>query len=455
MIENCHVVSTGSRARLLLFFLIIVALIIFSFIELRASIYRSEKALLSAASEQIALRISTELQALLDVGSEFSAALIDEEDNSYTSLKALADTNLPKYPCIDSITIAPAAIVRYAFPEERSSASIGHDLLDNPERMQALVAAVSTKQAVLQGPDFSSEGVQLAFLRIPVFKTQDLWGFVSIAIDVQKMMSILEIRNEFPGLLIACSQSSDLPSSGDQAKAVGEVFWGDDRAHFGYARAIALRTESSGWTVSVASIYPASRAIWWSTAAMGLSIFGLAAFYALSIASRRRAAFVHEVHQAHFEVTPYIEPSETTAHAKSSSIEDINKPCAVLVVDDCEVNRELLVRMLTLKGYRASAVQCGELALNMLSECSFDVMLIDCIMPGMDGYALAVSVRETAFSETIKSPVMIAMSPSHDTEEVNKCEQAGFDGLIIKPFTMTSLDQKIKEILNSRANRAK
>jgi DNA-binding response OmpR family regulator len=50
---------------------------------------------------------------------------------------------------------------------------------------------------------------------------------------------------------------------------------------------------------------------------------------------------------------------------------------------------------------------------------------------------------------------MIAMSPSHDLEEAKKCADAGFDGLIIKPFTMTSLDQRIKEILLSSTDRSK
>jgi DNA-binding response OmpR family regulator len=39
------------------------------------------------------------------------------------------------------------------------------------------------------------------------------------------------------------------------------------------------------------------------------------------------------------------------------------------------------------------------------------------------------------------------MSPRHGPEEVKRCTDAGFDALLIKPFTMTSLDQKIRETL--------
>jgi CheY-like chemotaxis protein len=108
--------------------------------------------------------------------------------------------------------------------------------------------------------------------------------------------------------------------------------------------------------------------------------------------------------------------------------------------------------MLALKGYEAAAVPSGQLALDILRQRKFDVLLIDCVMPEMDGYALASAVRATGSAARSSSsatvlggPALLAMTPRHDPEEVKKCLEAGFDALLIKPFTMTSLDQKIRE----------
>ncbi|HBE47138.1 MAG TPA: hypothetical protein DDW14_07405, partial [Spirochaetaceae bacterium] len=123
------------------------------------------------------------------------------------------------------------------------------------------------------------------------------------------------------------------------------------------------------------------------------------------------------------------------------------RPVSVLVVDDSEVNREILLRMLALKGYEAEAVDSGAAALSTLKKRTFDVVLIDCIMPDMDGFALAREIRKSeASTGDKKKPVaLIAMSPRHDLEEAERSSQAGFDSLLVKPFTMTALDQKIGE----------
>ncbi|MCX8013878.1 MAG: response regulator, partial [Rectinema sp.] len=125
---------------------------------------------------------------------------------------------------------------------------------------------------------------------------------------------------------------------------------------------------------------------------------------------------------------------------------DQEKPQArglsVLVVDDSEVNREFILRMLALKDYSAAAVPDGESALAMLREKAFDVVLVDCIMPGMDGYTLGHRIREAGYAARL-----IAMSPRHDPDEEARCSAAGFDGLLVKPFTMSTLDRTLQRVL--------
>lgn len=539
MIKNTGSPRRNIRLSLIVIPAVVVGLMLISFLQLRASLARSHVGLLAAASERIALRIEGELNALLDIGQQFRTALQNEGDTNYSSLKSLADLVLPRHPSIASITIAPGAIIRYSFPEDGSAASIGHDLLDNPERMQALVAAVSKKAAVLQGPDLSAEGLQLAFLRIPVFRTQDLWGFVSIAIDVDSMLRALKLSDEFPGLRIACGASE----AGN-----AEFFWGDERLRSGATSAVRLGGEPSSWLVSVASVYPASGALWWAAAIAALGVIGLGALILLQRAGLERPRVSAKQRPSRFDVNPFVlaelrgdrearsapkpaaatrsergelgepaalsevpqssqgtagtvsEPAATssgralppgmeaeteprpaaqalpqsetenlTRALAISAAADAPEPIApksvsVLVADDSEVNRELLVRMLTLRNYRVDTRPSGVLALDALEAEFYDVVLIDCIMPEMDGYQLAALIRNRVAepsparegmlakgaARTRNIPTLIAMSPRHDAEEADKCERAGFDGLLIKPFTMTSLDQKIQEMLGAR-----
>jgi sensor domain CHASE-containing protein len=275
--------SESKRGRVppIVFSLALCALAIFSFVMLRDSAYRSESALLKAASEKIALRVSAKLQAMLDTGEQFRQLLRTEGGRTYAALRPLAEDSLARSSYIDSITIAPGAIVRYSFPEDRASASIGHDLLNNPERMQALVEAVREKKAVLQGPSVSAEGEDLAFLRIPVMDKADLWGFVSIGFDIDRMLADLDISSEFPGLFVA------IASSGTDGRG-RQVFWGDQRALQGYEVAVTAGSEDFPWTVYTASSYPVVRVVWWGAGLLALSIVSLVLFMQGMVAGRQR-----------------------------------------------------------------------------------------------------------------------------------------------------------------------
>jgi len=197
-----------AKASPILIALLLCAFNVFSFVMLRGAAYRSESALLKASSERIARQVAAQLQSMLALGRQLQTVLLSDEGKDYARIRATAEESIAANPFIDSITIAPGAIVRYAFPEEKNSSSIGHDLLNNPERMQALVEAVRTKQAVLQGPSVTAEGKNLAFLRIPVLDKTDLWGFVSIGFDTDRLLSAFEFSSAFPGLSIALVYSS-------------------------------------------------------------------------------------------------------------------------------------------------------------------------------------------------------------------------------------------------------
>ena len=66
----------------------------------------------------------------------------------------------------------------------------------------------------------------------------------------------------------------------------------------------------------------------------------------------------------------------------------------ILVVDDLALNRRLLTVMLEQQGYRVYSAENGLVALNLLEEHTIDIVLLDVIMPVMDGFETAAIIKE-------------------------------------------------------------
>jgi signal transduction histidine kinase/ligand-binding sensor domain-containing protein/DNA-binding response OmpR family regulator len=111
----------------------------------------------------------------------------------------------------------------------------------------------------------------------------------------------------------------------------------------------------------------------------------------------------------------------------------------VLLVEDQPLNREVAIGMLTSIGLTADEATDGVQALAKLSDQRYDVVLMDCQMPVMDGYATTAEWRrrEPAGSRT---PI-IALTADTTTEGREACYEAGMDDYLGKPFSRTSLHE--------------
>lgn len=140
-----------------------------------------------------------------------------------------------------------------------------------------------------------------------------------------------------------------------------------------------------------------------------------------------------------------------TANA-SDQPQSAPSPARVLVVDDAERNRAILLMMLQRKGYTGVACSSAEEALELLADVAekFDIIVVDRDLHGsMSGLDFA-----THYLAKIKPgeqrAILLAMSMHHEEAEVRRCRYAGFDDLIVKPFTMTAFDRKLRALLQSR-----
>lgn len=110
---------------------------------------------------------------------------------------------------------------------------------------------------------------------------------------------------------------------------------------------------------------------------------------------------------------------------------NINPSSHILVVDDIEANRDLLGRHLQRSGYQTETASGGAEALALVGSRSFDLILLDIMMPDMDGFMVLESLRKLYLASEL--PV-IMISAMDDREEIVKALALGANDYITKPF---------------------
>lgn len=122
----------------------------------------------------------------------------------------------------------------------------------------------------------------------------------------------------------------------------------------------------------------------------------------------------------------------------------------ILVVDDNDSNRALLDRQLTRQGHRVTGAADGREALELVTAQSFDLVLLDVMMPVMDGFS---ALREMKNSEPIRHIPVIMISALDELESVVRCIEAGAEDYLPKPFNPTILRARIGACLEKKALR--
>jgi CheY-like chemotaxis protein len=123
----------------------------------------------------------------------------------------------------------------------------------------------------------------------------------------------------------------------------------------------------------------------------------------------------------------------------------------VLVVDDDDSIREVATLALELVGgWRVSSAGSGPQALELLGQALPDVVLLDVMMPGMDGLTTLSRLRQNPATAEIPVILMTAKAATGDEPEWQGLDVAG---VIAKPFDPMSLTTRIRELLDARPPR--
>jgi len=112
----------------------------------------------------------------------------------------------------------------------------------------------------------------------------------------------------------------------------------------------------------------------------------------------------------------------------------------VLLAEDNLVNQEVAKAMLASMGLAVGIANNGEEALALIEQQTYDIVLMDCQMPVMDGYQATATIRERQAGATKRLPI-VALTANAMEGDRGQCLAAGMDDYLAKPYTRTQLQQ--------------
>ena len=128
----------------------------------------------------------------------------------------------------------------------------------------------------------------------------------------------------------------------------------------------------------------------------------------------------------------------------------------ILVAEDSPLNQQVALKQLEKLGCEADAVADGNEVLTALERKHYDIILMDCQMPEMNGYDAAWRIRDrekekNQGAEATTRIYIIAMTANTEDDNRERCEAAGMDGYINKPVQLPELEAALLRALADRA----
>ena len=145
------------------------------------------------------------------------------------------------------------------------------------------------------------------------------------------------------------------------------------------------------------------------------------------------------------EVVKY-EENAATAEVANSSADAISKTVentTILIVEDYPDNRDLLVFALDDLGYKVDSACNGREALDRLAEQDYDIVLMDCQMPLLDGYQTTQAIRQREGNE--RHTIIVGLTAHAMNSDRQKCLDAGMDDYLSKPIDFETLVEIIEK----------
>ena len=157
------------------------------------------------------------------------------------------------------------------------------------------------------------------------------------------------------------------------------------------------------------------------------------------------------------ESTPEIELEDTASDLNETSVlenialnsdrqESVTTDYNILVVDDSMTNREVLSKQVEAEGYQVATAKDGRQAIKMIQTGAYDLILLDIIMPKLDGYEVLQWIRNSPW----KNIPTIMISALGQTDSVVRCIEMGAADYLTKPFNPILLKARLGACLEQK-----
>ena len=174
-------------------------------------------------------KLEEALHARLNLVQGLAAFVRTREMFSQAAFRVFAEALAQDQPGIRSLQLAPNSVVTYIYPLKGNQAALGHDLMADPARREAVQRAIKGREFILAGPVNLRQGGVAVIGRLPIFapipgggetKTDRYWGFAIILVDFEPLLANAGILDQSDGTQYALRGKDGLGAD-------GAVFFGD------------------------------------------------------------------------------------------------------------------------------------------------------------------------------------------------------------------------------------
>jgi CheY-like chemotaxis protein len=133
---------------------------------------------------------------------------------------------------------------------------------------------------------------------------------------------------------------------------------------------------------------------------------------------------------------PIAAVAEAPAPAAECRLPRSQRPLRILVAEDNPINSKVALRLLERMGHRVDAAWDAQQAVAAVEQTEYDLVLMDCQMPNMDGYEATQAIRRLARGRRLP---IVAMTANAMADDRQRCLEAGMDGFLAKPVSTRHL----------------
>src|SRR6185503_11322012 len=124
----------------------------------------------------------------------------------------------------------------------------------------------------------------------------------------------------------------------------------------------------------------------------------------------------------------------------------------ILVVEDNLINQQVALGILQIQGYRVAVANNGREALDACARGAFDLILMDCHMPEMDGFEATMELRRREQASGAKRVPIVALTANAMAQDREECLNAGMDDHVAKPFSMQTMQEMLERWMPQTAS---